>query len=174
MGALALVAALVWLAPSSRRRGAQPAIVDPSAFTGAVGSVARMDLTLRNLEGANITLASFKGKVILINFWALWCVPCRTEIPDLVALQADHPDDVVVLGAVVFDRFDARVKPFVEGLAVNYPILDATDRDDVEAAYGPLLALPTTVIIGRDGVIAARQSGAATRAKFDAYIKPLL
>lgn len=140
----------------------------------AVGALAPFDFTLKDLEGADVDLSSFKGKVVLINFWATWCGPCRAEIPDLAAIQREHPDDIAVLGIVVMDSFGDKVRAMSTELGVNYPVLDGNGRDDVEDAYGPMWGLPTSVIIGRDGRVVKRQTGAASKAQFNAIIQPLL
>jgi len=91
----------------------------------AVGQPAPLHFTLKDRNGVDVNLESFKGKVILINFWATWCGPCRVEIPDLMELQDQYRNDLVVLGIDVLDEF-ARVQAFADELKVNYPLLDGT------------------------------------------------
>lgn len=159
--------------PAGTKAAGQAAAAD-EPVEAAIGSKARLDLTLKDLEGRDVTLAQYAGKVILINFWATWCGPCKAEIPDLVVLQREHPDDLVVLGVVMMDTFGDKVRAAAKEYGITYPVLDGSDRLDVEQAYGPMPGLPTTVIIDRSGVIAKRQTGAATKQAFARMLEPLL
>src|SRR5260370_11041587 len=84
------------------------------------------DFTLTSLDGKPLTLAGSKGKVILLNFWATWCGPCRAEIPDLVELQNKYKDRLHILGLVVNDDDQAAIKKFVAESGINYPVAIAT------------------------------------------------
>jgi thiol-disulfide isomerase/thioredoxin len=125
------------------------------------------------MNGVDVRLDSFKGKVILINFWATWCGPCKAEIPSLVELQEEYADDLVVLGFSVDDPAE-KMKPYAEEYKVNYPLLVGNGREDVQNAFGPLLGIPVSVIIGRDGIIAKKHTGIATKEQFEQEIKALL
>jgi thiol-disulfide isomerase/thioredoxin len=146
----------------------------PAASDDSGKKRARLDLTMKDLDGKEVTLSEFAGKVILLNFWATWCGPCRAEIPDLVALQQEHPDDLVVLGVVMMDTFGDKVRTMATDLKMTYRVLDGSDRTDVEEAYGPMWGLPTSVIVDRDGTIAKRQTGAASKEAFARMLEPLL
>ena len=178
LGMAAVLVALLLLAllPSGAvDPNAPPPSADPLApgAVGGVGKDAPLHFTLKDMNGVDVKLESFKGKVILVNFWATWCGPCKVEIPDLIELQEEYGDDLVVLGIDVLDEF-ARVRPFAESLKVNYPMLDANNRRDVEEAFGPMWGLPTSVIVDRDGKISARHSGIATKEQFEHYIDEAL
>ena len=138
-----------------------------------VGADAPLDFTLKDVNGVDVNLASFKGKVILINFWATWCGPCRVEIPDLIELQGAYRDDLVVLGIDVLDEF-SRVEAFAREMKVNYPMLDANNREDVEKAYGPMWGLPTSVVVDRDGKVHRKHSGIATKEQLEQYVQSAL
>ncbi len=144
-----------------------------AADNGAAGKAARLDFTLKDMNGVDVKLASFKGKIILLNFWATWCGPCRAEIPDLVALQNDYGKDLVVLGLSVDDPIE-KLKPYATQFKINYPVLVGDGREDVQDAFGPLLGIPVSVIIGRDGVIARKHIGIGSREQFEQEIKALL
>ncbi|MGE3277105.1 MAG: TlpA family protein disulfide reductase [Vicinamibacterales bacterium] len=133
-----------------------------------------LSLALRDLDGSPVPLERYRGKVIVLNFWATWCAPCRGEIPDLVALQADHAGDLVVVGIVVQDQFDTRVASFVREYAMPYPALDGSDAAVVEQAFGGFYGLPTTIVIGRDGIVRERHLGAMTREQMDAAVRDLI
>ena len=180
MGAVTLALALIWIAPGIDH-------VDESATSGApssgspgepedaaaAGKPARLDFKLKDMNGVDVKLDSFKGKVILLNFWATWCGPCKAEIPSLVELQEKYADDLVVLGFSVDDTPE-KMKPYSEEYKVNYPLLVGNGREDVQNAFGPLLGIPVSVIIGRDGIIAKKHTGIATKEQFEREIQALL
>jgi thiol-disulfide isomerase/thioredoxin len=177
MGAVALALGLIWVAP-----GIEPHVDDPTGsaeFPGepedaeATGKPARLDFTLKDMHGVDVQLTSFKGKVILLNFWATWCGPCRAEIPSLVELQEQYGDDLVVLGFSVDDPPEKLV-PYAAEFKMNYPILVGNGREDVQEAFGPLFGIPVSVYIGRDGIIAKKHSGIATKEQIEREIKALL
>ena len=132
-----------------------------------------LDFTLKDMHGVDVHLASFKGKVILLNFWATWCGPCRAEIPSLVELQEQYKDDLVVLGLSVDDTAE-KLLPYAAEFKMNYPVLVGNGREDVQEAFGPLFGIPVSVIIGRDGIIAKKHSGIATKEQIEREIKTLL
>jgi len=176
MGAVALALGLIWVAP-----GIEPHVDEATSadFPGepedseAAGKPARLDFTLKDMHGVDVHLASFKGKVILLNFWATWCGPCRAEIPSLVELQEQYADDLVVLGFSVDDTAD-KLLPYATEFKMNYPVLVGNGREDVQEAFGPLFGIPVSVIIGRDGIIAKKHSGIATKEQIEREIKALL
>ena len=145
MGAVTLALALIWVAPGIEH-------VDEAATGGALtgglpaspktlprsASPRRSTSQLKDMNGVDVKLASFKGKVILLNFWATWCGPCKAEIPSLVELQEQYADDLVVLGFSVDDPAE-KMKPYAEEYKVNYPLLVGNGREDVQNAFGPLL-----------------------------------
>jgi len=177
MGAVALALGLIWLAPGID-------VHDESTVTGAenpgepedaqaAGKPARLDFKLKDMNGVEVHLASFKGKVILLNFWATWCGPCRAEIPSLIELQKQYAGDLVVLGLSVDDTAE-KLLPYAAEFKMNYPVLVGNGREDVQEAFGPLYGIPVSVIIGRDGVIAKKHSGIASKEQFEREIKTLL
>jgi thiol-disulfide isomerase/thioredoxin len=125
------------------------------------------------MNGADVKLASFKGKVILLNFWATWCGPCKAEIPSLVELQQQYAGDLVILGFSVDDTVE-KMRPYADQYKINYPLLVGNGREDIQEAFGPLFGIPVSVIIGRDGTIAKKHSGIATKSQFEREIKALL
>jgi thiol-disulfide isomerase/thioredoxin len=180
MGAVTLALALIWLAPgidhfdehSTEVASSEGSPGEPED-AAAVGKPARLEFTLKDMNGVDVKLESFKGKVILLNFWATWCGPCKAEIPLLVELQEKYPDDLVVLGFSVDDPAE-KMKPYAEEYKVNYPLLVGNGREDVQNAFGPLLGIPVSVIIDRDGIIAKKHTGIATKEQFEQEIKALL
>jgi len=145
---------------------------------GAEAPAQRPDFTLPDLQGQPRTAAEFDGKVLIINFWATWCKPCRKEIPMLVAAQNDYgPRGVQVIGVAVDTRGAATA--FADRYDINYPVLAApTEGARVQDAYttgdGPAGVLPYTVIVDRDGRMIEHIAGALDRARLDPLITPLL
>ena len=117
------------------------------------------DLTLETLDGASIDLAEQDGRLLLVNFWATWCAPCREEIPDLKALHSDLEEDGLTVIGVALDRKGREVvDPFVDQHEINYPIVvDA--EGSAEAELGPIPGLPTTILVTPDGQITKRVVG---------------
>ena len=188
IGMGALLVALVLLAFLSGPSGINPdADAPPPAADGrlatatdadpddakSTGKMAPLQFTLKDMNGVDVTLSSFKGKVILLNFWATWCGPCRAEIPSLIELQKKYPDDLVVLGFSVDDPV-AKLKPYAKEFQINYPILVGLGREDVQEAYGPLWGIPVSVIIAPDGTIQKKHSGIASKEQFEREIRTAL
>jgi thiol-disulfide isomerase/thioredoxin len=130
---------------------------------------------LKDLDGHDVSSADFKGKVVVVDFWAVWCGPCKSEMPGYVALQKKYgPDGLVIIG-VVYDReAPAAVRKFVSQYLIGYQIVLGTD--EMENAFGGMDAIPTTFIIDRDGIIRERKVGTMPTAEFEKhllrYLKP--
>lgn len=154
---------------------------DGSAAVGATGGKcdakakpANLDFVVKDMNGADVKLADYKGKVILLNFWATWCGPCKIEIPAFVELQEKYGEQgVQFLGFSVDDPVD-KLKPFVEEYRINYPVLVGEGREDVQDAFGPIWGIPVTIMIGRDGSICKRHMGLATKEQFEHELQSLL
>ena len=131
------------------------------------------DFTLPTLDGKQLSLSAHKGKVVLLNFWATWCGPCKAEIPGFVELQQQYKNDLVVIGLSVDDTAE-KAKPFVDQYKVNYPIVLGLGRDDIQDAYGPIYGIPASFLISRDGKVCKRHLGIAPKAQFEREIKALL
>jgi peroxiredoxin len=155
--ALLALAAVLGVRAFRLTHAAQP--VARAAACPADAKKANLDLTLPDLDGHDVKLSDYAGKVLLIDFWATWCVPCQVEIPGFVELHDKYTErGAQVLGLVVMDDF-AKAKPFAESHHMTYPILNAVDREDVEAAFGPLMGLPTSFVVARDGRICSAHLG---------------
>ncbi len=135
---------------------------------------APLDFTLRDIDGNQVSLAELKGNVILLNFWATWCGPCKIEIPWFVEFQRRHKDDgLIVLGLSVDDTSE-QIRPFAAEFQVNYPMLVGLGREDFQEAYGPVWGLPVTFFIDREGVLCRTHLGIGTREEFQRDIDSLL
>src|SRR5205823_3700215 len=115
------------------------------------------EVAMRDLDGRSITPASLSGKVVLVNFWATWCPPCRAEIPDLVALQARYGDKVQVIGVSQDEGSVEVVKRFAAEQHMNYPIVMMTP--ELEHAFPGISALPTSFVLNRESRVVQRHVG---------------
>jgi thiol-disulfide isomerase/thioredoxin len=130
------------------------------------------DFKLTGLNGKPVTLADSHGKVILLNFWATWCGPCRAEIPDLVELQNKYKDRLQILGLVVDDADQDAIREFSEKFGVNYPVAIATD--DIRRQYGGIVALPTSFLLDAEGRIVQKHEGLRDPVLYETEIRALL
>ena len=129
--------------------------------------------TLKDLNGRTVRLSDYQGKVVLINFWATWCPPCRAEMPDLVKLQREHgKEGLQIIGITYPPEKKSRVRRFARSLKVNYPIILGTR--EIKDRFSSDETLPLTVVINRNGKVNDIISGILLREEFDEKIKPLL
>jgi len=115
------------------------------------------DFKLTSLDGKPLTLADFQGKVVILNFWATWCGPCRAEVPDLVALQERYKDHLQIIGLDVDDDDTAEIQKYVKETGIDYPV--AMTPDDLRVQYGGIPALPTTFILDTEGRVVQKHVG---------------
>ena len=128
--------------------------------------------TLEDPGGHPVRLADFHGRVVLLNFWATWCPPCRKEIPGLVALQGRYGAKGLAVVGVSISGEAAAVGTFAKSLGINYPVVLGTPL--VMASYGCVEVVPTTFVIDRAGRISAIHEGVVDTETLAAEIKPLL
>lgn len=136
---------------------------------------ALMQATMPDLAGQPQPMSQWKGKVILVNFWATWCAPCRKEIPLLVARQNELGARGLQVVGIAVDQVD-KVKPFAAEMGINYPVLvDELQALDLSRAVGNEMgALPYTLVVDRDGRIVRTELGTLTADKLDALVRPYL
>src|SRR5580704_5241905 len=112
---------------------------------------------VRDIDGNVISTAEWKDKVVLVNFWATWCPPCREEVPEMISLQRQFGDKLLIVGVSEDDDGPANVMKFAMHSRINYPIVMATQ--EVIAAYGGVPALPTTFVIDTQGRVVTKHAG---------------
>jgi peroxiredoxin len=146
---------------------------DKAALKPEKDRQAAPDFTLRDASGHAVRLSDYRGKVVLLNFWATWCPPCQEEIPWFIGFQKQYGGrDFAVLGVSVDKYGWEAVKPYVKRAQVNYRVMLA--GEDVTQLYGGVDALPTTFMIDRDGRIASHHIGLASRKVYQEEILDLL
>jgi thiol-disulfide isomerase/thioredoxin len=128
---------------------------------------------LKDLDGKPVKLSDFKGKVVILDFWATWCGPCRMEIPGFVDLQKKYGDQgLVVIGVSLDEGGPEVVRSFMKRQGVNYSVVLGNSK--VADDYGGIEGIPTTFIIDRTGAIVSKHVGYVTKERFESEIAPLL
>jgi thiol-disulfide isomerase/thioredoxin len=125
------------------------------------------------LDGQKVKLSDFRGKAVVLNFWATWCAPCKIEMPWFVDLQKQYGDDgLTILGVALDDSEPQKIAQFASQMGVNYPVLIGTNK--VSEAYGDVEFLPTTFYINRQGKIVGKVAGLIGKAQIEDDAKKAL
>jgi thiol-disulfide isomerase/thioredoxin len=128
---------------------------------------------LMDLDGKEVSFSQFQGKVVVVDFWATWCVPCIGEIPGYIRLQEKYgKDGLVVVGISLDEKGPATVKQFVKDKGMNYQVVMGSE--EVQQLFGGLDSIPTTFLIDRTGTIRDRKIGAEPADEYERKIKAVL
>ena len=130
------------------------------------------EFAVKDIDGSTVNLANARGKVVLLNFWATWCGPCRMEVPDLVELQRKYQDRLQVIGLVVDDADEDAVRKFAKHYGINYPVAMATD--EMRFQFGGVPALPTSFIVDAQGRVVQKHIGLRDPELYELEVRALL
>ncbi len=130
------------------------------------------DFTLVDTQGKKVSLSQFKGKVVIIDFWATWCPPCRRGIPDLISIKKEFKNKIVVIGVSLDVETKKDVVPFIKNYGINYPVVYATNQ--IVQDYGNIEAIPTSFIIDKNGKIIKQHVGLTPKEVYINEINKLL
>lgn len=127
---------------------------------------------VNDLDGGIISTADLHGKVVLVNFWATWCPPCREEIPELIELSKRYKDKLLIIGVSMDDAPAGEVRQFARQIGITYPVVMGSGA--IEAEYGGVPALPTSFVISPDGRVVQKHAGLYPIGVYDTEIRSLL
>ena len=151
----------------SRQHDNSPALV------GDIRGLTAPDFELTSLDGKRVKLSDYRGKAVLLNFWATWCSPCKVEMPWFVDLQKKYGNDgLVVLGVAMDDTETSKIAQFTSEMGVNYPVLLGTDK--VSEDYGNVEYLPTSFYIDREGKLIGKGTGLLGRKEIEQNVQKAL
>ena len=131
------------------------------------------DFSLKSVDGKTVNLSDYKGKVVIIDFWATWCGPCRRGIPDLVSIQKEFKNDLVIIGiSLDAEKTIKDIPGFVKSYSINYPIVYGDEK--VVMDYGGIQSIPTAFVIDKKGNVVDRHIGLVSKDTYVNKIKELL
>ena len=151
-----------------------PAVAAGQGVCNVASRPAKLDFTLTDVDGRRVRLAEYSGRVVLLNFWATWCAPCKTEIPWLNELHLRYRERGLVVLGVSVDEAVAKIRPFAQAMKMSYPVLVGAGEDGFKESFGPLLGYPTTLLISRVGEICIRHVGITEKERLEREVRDLL
>lgn len=144
-----------------------------AAVAGSAATKPAPNFSLKTADGKTVELKQLAGKVVVINFWATWCGPCRAEIPGMLEIYGKYREKGLEIVGVSLDQQGfSVVTPFVQRMKIDYPVV--IGDGGLVVAYGNFQAIPTTFIVDRKGNIVGEHTGSMTKEQFEKIVKPLL
>lgn len=135
---------------------------------------ANLDFAVKDMHGANVAMSDYEGQVILLDFWATWCVPCRMEMPWFAEFFDKYEEQGFTVLALNIEDPVEPIQRFAEQYGMDFPVLIGAEEEELKQAYGPPVGYPTAFIIGRDGRICKIHSGFTEKGTFEQEILALL
>ncbi len=131
------------------------------------------DIEFKSLNGKIVKLSDYRGKWVIVNYWATWCPPCRVEMPELSLFYEEHKNkDAIVLGVNYENKTAAQLKPFLESQMIEFPIVqELNGANGSSTSFGPLKGLPTTYMVAPDGKVVASRTGMVDQKLLESFIK---
>jgi cytochrome c biogenesis protein CcmG/thiol:disulfide interchange protein DsbE len=136
--------------------------------------MADFNYTLKDMDGNDVRLADYKGRPLIVNFWATWCAPCKHEIPAFVELVEKYKDSRFTVLGVSVDDAPEDLRPFAKEFGINYPLLVGLGHYEMQEAYEAGLIVPTSWFIRKDGTVYLKHQGTQTRQWFEAQVKAIV
>lgn len=162
-----------------RRRSTATLILAAACGLTALGCTeprqppASLDVVLKDMNGQDVNLASFKGRPIVLNFWATYCGPCKVEIPDLIALQEKYKGEGLVVLGISTDDSPEDLRAYADEHKMTYPVLVGRGHEDFLRKYEVGMGIPTSWFISRDGTVSEKRLGIAPREELERQIRRL-
>ena len=135
---------------------------------------ASFDVIFKDMNGQNVRLSDFKGRPIVLNFWAIYCGPCKVEIPDLIALQEKYKEDGLVVLGISTDDTAEDLRAYAAEHKMTYPVLVGSGHEDFLRRYEVGMGIPTSWFIHKDGTVSEKRLGIGTREALERQIRRLL
>lgn len=174
-GTFLLIVLILFIVNNTRsepENGPYPPGYQKASLQSASSAQTAPDFTLTDINGKKISLSQFKGKVVVLDFWATWCPPCRRGIPDLVAIKKQYGDKIEIIGISVDQESATEVPGFVKDYKINYPVVYG--NYEVTQKYGGIRSIPTSFVIDQEGNIVDQHVGLVPKTVFTEKIDSLL
>lgn len=151
-----------------------PATATDAVESATKGERARLDFVLKDMHGSEVRLADFKGRPLVLNFWATWCGPCKVEIPAFVELVEQYKEQKLTVLGISVDDSPEDLRRFAAEYKMNYPVLVGLGQDALQETYQAVIMIPVTWFIRPDGTVYLMHQGPATKEWFETQVKALV